>query len=945
MEAGSRLGRLRISESECRRQQLEAYLTRKGKLKIPGPNARYYLEDKTNRKIQPPTAPSKVGLGGDLKGGGPTKPPKLKGANNPASTNHVKSVAARSRAQPNTKTTEAKKTLSKAVCTVPQMTADIQIKKVPTLFPLESNTTENESLARQTAQSGQYGGDLKPVSSTSACADNLLHKSGDEEKENKYIVGTALNAGHSVSSALIKQFTEQTIKTQVGRSKDSGSDNWLSAIGIGRTAKAATRAAKPAGTAKAATRAAQPAGTAKAATRAAQPAGTAKAATRAAQPAGTAKAATRAAQPAGTAKAATRAAQPAGTAKAATRAAQPAGTAKAATRAAQPAGTAKAATRAAQPAGTAKAATRAAQPAGTAKAATRAAQPAGTAKAATRAAQPAGTAKAATRAAQPAGTAKAATRAAQPAGTAKAATRAAQPAGTAKAASSAAQPAGTAEAASSAAQPAGTAEAASSAAQPAGTAEAASSAAQPAGTAEAASSAAQPAGTAKAASSAAQPAGTAKAASSAAQPAGTAKAASSAAQPAGTAKAASSAGTAKAASSAAKPAGRVMVPKQSTMDKNYGDRRLSKSTQQLAIDKSKPSAGAGLPPQSASIWNGTNPTGKGPIKIWKPFTRPDGRSMHSDLGSPARNITESKGAVQSTSKSTASTMSTTKRWGDPSSVTKTLKGKDERRKQLEEWLTSKGKTYKRPPMPTPLKKAVKSIKKNLELSFWEAIEEEEQKSQADQANHMLDDCMKLLEKGLPPEQVAAALQKVPESDKIAKYWICQARLLELTGTVEAVIAMFQQAVHSGAEPVEDLRSALVEIIMRNASSRTTSAEKEDNETEDFRESSIVTPHTTAMRILCGKAGGRGSSVVKYRVTKTPQVHKGKETLGRTRSVGQQGLKFLTPVRRSVRIEHVSASYPEMLREHDCCVTSLNELLAVEEAGTFVYSENQALLGE
>uniref|UniRef100_UPI00398EBDB7 uncharacterized protein n=1 Tax=Pristiophorus japonicus TaxID=55135 RepID=UPI00398EBDB7 len=812
--AASWRGGTRIAESECRRQQLEAYLSRKGKLKIPNPNARYYLGDKTNREIQPPTAPFKVGLGGELKGGGPTKAPRLKDTKKPAPTNHVKSVAARSRAQPNTKTTETKKTLAKTVPTFPQTrVADIRIKA---LFPVESNTTENESITGQTAQFGQYEGDIKPA--TSAYANNL-HRLGDQEKENQRMVGTAPNAGHSVSTALIKPFTEQATITQVGTSKDTGSDNRIWAIGIHRTATAAPGAAKAAGAFRAAPGAAKAAGTFRAAPGAAKAAGTFRAAPGAAKAAGTFRAAPGAAKAAGTFRAAPGAAKAAGTFRAAPGAAKAAGTVRAAPGAAKAAGTVRAAPGAAKAAGTVRAAPGAAKAAGTVRAAPGAAKAAGTVRAAPGAAKAAGTVRAAPGAAKAAGTVRAAP------------------------------------------------------------------------------------------------------------------------------GAANAAGTVWEAPGAANTAGRVMVPKQSTKTesvKNYGYRRLSKSTKQLASAKSNP--GAGLHPQSASIQNGTTSTGSRPMSIWKPFTR-SAQRMHPALGSSARKIKESKRIIQSGSKSTASAKSNAQHLGDHSSVTKTLKGKDERRKQLNEWLASRGKTYKRPPMPTPLKSAVKSVKKNLEHSFWEAIEEEEQNSLADQVNHMLDDCMKLQEKGLPSEQVSAALQNVPEGNKFAKYWICRARLLESAGTMDAVVALFEQAVHNGAEPVEELRSALVETIMRNANSQTACTEKEDNATDYFGESDAVTHLTTTMRILCDKMGGHGSSVVKYRVTATPQVLRGKEAVSRIRSVGRQDLKFLTPVRRSVRIEHVSAAHPEMLREHDCCVSSLNELLAVEEAETFVYRENQALLGE
>ncbi|XP_078421914.1 uncharacterized protein LOC144694967 isoform X2 [Cetorhinus maximus] len=800
--------RARIEESECRRQQLEAYLARKGKLKVPGPNARYYLGDKTNRKIQPPTAPFKASLGGALKGGGSTKPSKLKSINNLTSTNDVKSAAARPKTQPNTKTSETKKTLSKTVPTFPQ-TGITANEIAPTLFPVESNTIENEPTAAQTAHSEQHEGSLNPAAST--CAKNL-HKSDDQEKKSKHTVDMAPNVGHSAGADLIKPFIEQAIISQVGKSKDIASDNRLWAIDMDRTAKAAKFA----------------------------------------------------------------------------------------------------------------------------KATLGPAEPVGTGKAAHGAAKPVGTGKVAHGAAKPVGTGKAAHGAAKPVGTGKAAHGAAKPVGTGKAAHGAAKPVGTGKVAHGAAKPVGTAKLAHGTAKPVGTAKLAHGAAKPVGTAKLAHGTAKPVGTAKLAHGAAKPVGTAKLAHGAAKPVGTAKAAHGAAK---------STGTGKVVHGPAKPEGMTMVPKQSTnaeMDKNDGYKRLSKSVQQLASDKTEP--GTGLPPQNA-----TNSTGNRPMIIWQPFTRSAER-MHPALRSVPRSIKQRNGAIQSVNKLTAPALGTAKCRPNENTVSKAVKGQDERRKRLEEWLASKGKTYKRPPMPTPWKRSVQSVKKNLEFSFWEAIEEEEeQKSLTNRVNRMLDDCMRLLEKGSPPEQVSAALQNVPEGEKFAKYWICRARLLELTGSMEAIIALFEQAVHSGAEPVEELRSALVETIMRNANSQAASAEEEneteDYETEDFGELATVTPHMTATRVLYEKTDGHGSSVVKYRVTAMPQALRGKETADRIWSIGKQDVKFLTPVRRSVRIEHVSASYPEMLKEHDCCVTSLNELLAVEEAETFVYRENRALLGE
>lgn len=69
----------------------------------------------------------------------------------------------------------------------------------------------------------------------------------------------------------------------------------------------------------------------------------------------------------------------------------------------------------------------------------------------------------------------------------------------------------------------------------------------------------------------------------------------------------------------------------------------------------------------------------------------------------------------------------------------------------------------------------------------------------------------------------------------------------------------------------------------------------------------------------------------------------------------QELRFLTPVRRSVRIHGASNHYPEPLRDHDLCVASYEELLgggggedaeggggAEEDTPLYIYVGNEAL---
>lgn len=67
------------------------------------------------------------------------------------------------------------------------------------------------------------------------------------------------------------------------------------------------------------------------------------------------------------------------------------------------------------------------------------------------------------------------------------------------------------------------------------------------------------------------------------------------------------------------------------------------------------------------------------------------------------------------------------------------------RRQLEQWLASKGKTYKRPPMVQSKKKTVRE-----KLPVCRAVEEEEKAEKPEQLhldkiNNLLTECLKLIE--------------------------------------------------------------------------------------------------------------------------------------------------------------------------------------------------------
>lgn len=65
-------------------------------------------------------------------------------------------------------------------------------------------------------------------------------------------------------------------------------------------------------------------------------------------------------------------------------------------------------------------------------------------------------------------------------------------------------------------------------------------------------------------------------------------------------------------------------------------------------------------------------------------------------------------------------------------------------------------------------------------------------------------------------------------------------------------------------------------------------------------------------------------------------------------VDGQEVRFLTPVRRSVRIERSAPRYPSTLQEQDPCVASFRDLLSsssspyIEKSPLYIYRENEAL---
>lgn len=248
-------------------------------------------------------------------------------------------------------------------------------------------------------------------------------------------------------------------------------------------------------------------------------------------------------------------------------------------------------------------------------------------------------------------------------------------------------------------------------------------------------------------------------------------------------------------------------------------------------------------------------------------------------------------------------------------------------RKLQEWREAKGISYKRPPMPvkTQVRRTVA-----VHQPFWAAMkEEDEAHSLISAVDRSLADCIKLLGEGCPSDQVKEVLSRLPAvSQKFAKYWICQARLMEQEGNLD-VLPMFEEAVGVVLEPVDELRTVVFEILKKKDEIQ---ASKENEKEEDQAEStpeSINNPLMTpkpVRALICGEKGD--SSVVKYKITATPGGPPSQQR--EPVRVNGQEVRFFTPVRRSVRIERASLQYPASLQDHDLCVASYNDLISEED---------------
>ncbi|XP_027963745.1 cytoskeleton-associated protein 2 isoform X1 [Eumetopias jubatus] len=308
---------------------------------------------------------------------------------------------------------------------------------------------------------------------------------------------------------------------------------------------------------------------------------------------------------------------------------------------------------------------------------------------------------------------------------------------------------------------------------------------------------------------------------------------------------------------------------------------------------------------------------------------------------------------------------------------------EERKARLSEWKAGKRKVLKRPPSSVVTQPEPEGQNENSVGSFWTTmVEEDEQRLFTEKVNKTFSECLNLINEGCPKEEILVILndliKNIPDAKKLVKYWICLARIEPLTSPIENIITIYEKAILAGAQPIEEMRHAIADILTMKSQEKVKYGEnieacatkeyiqevdsediigvnlesgrpemekkprnvvfqdgekEEDDKTKDPT-SDVKTPSTET----------RGSCLIKYNVSTTPYLQSVKKKIqfDNTDTTFKE-LKFLTPVRRSRRIQEKTSKLPDMLKDHYPCVSSLEQLTELGgETDAFVCRPNAAL---
>ncbi|KAL2770226.1 cytoskeleton-associated protein 2 isoform 1, partial [Daubentonia madagascariensis] len=301
---------------------------------------------------------------------------------------------------------------------------------------------------------------------------------------------------------------------------------------------------------------------------------------------------------------------------------------------------------------------------------------------------------------------------------------------------------------------------------------------------------------------------------------------------------------------------------------------------------------------------------------------------------------------------------------------------EERKVRLSEWRAGKGRVLKRPPNSVVTQREPEGQNEKPVGSFWTTMaEEDEQRLFTDKVNNTFSECLNLINEGCPKEEILVTLndliKNIPDATKLVKYWICLARIEPITSPIENIIAIYERAILAGAQPIEEMRHTIVDILTMKSQEKVNFGEnieacatKGQVQEIKFEDTGInLEPgkpemenkhHRSVLFQDCEKeptndvktpnTETRGSCLIKYNVSTTPYLQSIKKKVQFDETISTfKELKFLTPVRRSRRLQEKTSKLPDMLKDHYPCVSSLEQLTELgSETDAFVCRPNVAL---
>uniref|UniRef100_A0A2K6SU93 Cytoskeleton-associated protein 2 C-terminal domain-containing protein n=1 Tax=Saimiri boliviensis boliviensis TaxID=39432 RepID=A0A2K6SU93_SAIBB len=198
--------------------------------------------------------------------------------------------------------------------------------------------------------------------------------------------------------------------------------------------------------------------------------------------------------------------------------------------------------------------------------------------------------------------------------------------------------------------------------------------------------------------------------------------------------------------------------------------------------------------------------------------------------------------------------------------------------------------------------------------------------------------------GCPKEDILVTLndliKNIPDDKKLAKYWICLARMEPITknliwrkyGDTEKMCATKEEVKVVSIEDTDPENLEMESKHHRNVLFQDSEKKQDSNTKEPTHD--VKTPNTKT----------RTSCLIKYNMSTMPYLQrmKRKVQFAETNSAFKE-LKFLTPVRRSQCLQEKTSKLPDMLKNHCPCVSSLKQQMELgRQTEAFVCHPNAAL---